>query len=101
MIFGRLIGWVLLAVAILIASGEAVLALGTGSYEGLATREVWTLLAGSPTISHSTGGMASRMVSDLLEWPAWTVIGAVGLGLAVLCRPPRRRRIGFRERSFG
>jgi hypothetical protein len=101
MIFGRLTGWLLLALAILIASGEAVLALGTGSYEGLATREVWTLLAGDPTVSQSAGDMASRLFSDILDWPAWAVIGLIGLGLAVICRPPKRRRGGFRERSFG
>ncbi|WP_413208165.1 hypothetical protein [Rhodospirillum sp. A1_3_36] len=101
MIFGRLIGWVLLTVAILIASGEAVLALGTGSYEGLATREVWTLIAGDPTVSQSAGDMASRLISDILDWPAWTVIGFVGLSLAVICRSPKRRRVGCRERSYG
>lgn len=101
MIFGRLIGWTLLAVAILIASGEAVLALGTGSYQGLATREVWTLLAGDPTVSWSMGDATSRLLAGVLDWPAWSVIGAIGLGFAVVFRSPKRRRGGFRERSFG
>jgi hypothetical protein len=101
MLIGRVIGWTLIFMSNIVASGEAVLALGTGSYDGLATREVWTLLAGDPGVTVRVGDTSSQILAALLDWPAWTVVGSIGLTLAVACRPHKRRRHGFRERSFG
>jgi hypothetical protein len=47
------------------------------------------------------GDTSSQILAALLDWPAWTVVGSIGLTLAVACRPHKRRRHGFRERSFG
>ncbi len=101
MIFGRLLGWVMVCIAILIASGEAVLALGTGSYEGLATREVWVLLAGNtPTFGPDvTQAGFKDILVRLLDWPAWVVIGGIGLTVILACRP-RRRRVMTRTHHF-
>ncbi|ABC21476.1 hypothetical protein [Rhodospirillum rubrum] len=101
MIIGRILGWLLLTVAVLVASGEAVLALGTGSYDGLATREVWTLLSGSVPHPAASANTIADLAARLLDWPAWVVIGALGLGLSVTCRPrPRRRRDMPRIHTF-
>ncbi|SDH33458.1 hypothetical protein [Roseospirillum parvum] len=98
-LISRLIGWALVLVAILMASGEAVLALGTGSYDGIATGEVLTLLAGSnPAFSDANGGgVFSRLLLDL---PAWLAMAILGTLLIVTCRK-RRHRFVCRERRLG
>ncbi|OFX13724.1 MAG: hypothetical protein A2516_02625 [Alphaproteobacteria bacterium RIFOXYD12_FULL_60_8] len=82
MIIGRLLGWLLFSLTILMASAEAVMALGTGSYDGINAGEIWTLLSGS---SPEAG------IGKLLQaLPAWTLTGSLGLTLIVSCQPRRR-----------
>lgn len=98
----RLLGWVLLTTSVLMASAEAVMAIGTGSYSGIATRELWTLLSGSsPDFGASLSGTPAgwrRFLpmagAVLMETPAWLVGGPLGLGLVLGSRRQRRRR-GF------
>ncbi len=91
----------LVILAILMASAEAVMALGIGTYSSLATADVWTLLVGqSPTFGGNTS--APEVVAALvMQMPAWAVFGAVGVFLAHVCRKrPQRRRIFRSARSF-
>ena len=93
MLVGRLIGWLFLGVSLLMASGDAVLALGPGDHAGIVTRDVWLLLAGrvwEPT-SPSLGSL-------LMAWPAWVLIAPIGLLLLWTCRHRRRRH--SRGRAF-
>jgi hypothetical protein len=86
MLIGRLIGWLFLGVSLLMASGDAVLALGPGDHAGIVTRDVWLLLAGrvwEPT--------SPSLASLLMAWPAWTLIAPMGLLLLWTCRHRRRR----------
>ncbi|MBM3513402.1 MAG: hypothetical protein FJX59_06770 [Alphaproteobacteria bacterium] len=95
MLFGRTIGWVMVVLATLMASGEGVMALGAASYPGLATSEVVTLLVGQP-IEFSlanTPEIFAALGTGILAMPAWLVIGAVGLTLVRACRPRRVRRL--------
>ncbi|WP_041794852.1 hypothetical protein [Pararhodospirillum photometricum] len=94
MLLGRVLGWILLALAALMASGEAVLALGGAGLEGLSTREIWTLLAG-----RTPSGTTAGVVLSLLDWPAWVVIGGLGFGFTVLFRPRPVQRRARRRRS--
>ena len=55
MVVGRFLGWFLVILAIVMASAEAVMALGTGAYSGLATADVWTLLVGHAPITMTAG----------------------------------------------
>ncbi|MFN3075580.1 MAG: hypothetical protein ABT940_01625 [Alphaproteobacteria bacterium] len=93
----RLLGWLLVVTAVLAASADAVMALGTGSYSGIATRDVWTLISGKvPAFAdladgHGVSGFR-YVVAALLEWPAWTVIGPLGWGLVLLGRAHARRQ---------
>lgn len=97
----RLIGWVFVLVAILMASGEAVMALGTGTYDGLATGEMWTLLAGArPVEGVQPGDLAGTLAALLMELPAWLAVGLIGTTLVVTCRK-RRHRFVCRERRLG
>ncbi|MGB0696441.1 MAG: hypothetical protein ACPGOY_12390 [Rhodospirillaceae bacterium] len=107
MILGRFLGWLCICVAILIASGEAVLALGTGTYDGLATREVWILLSGTPDApalpleSETVQSLGLATIWQMMmELPAWAVIGPFGFILVLLCRPRRRPQYSYRLREY-
>jgi hypothetical protein len=75
MFFGRLMGWSLLGLALLLASGDAVLALEPGGHLGFTTGEM------------------PGFVSLLLSLPAWTLIAPAGIGALLAFRPKRRRYI--------
>ena len=97
MIFGRTAGWVLVILAIVMASAEAVMALGIGTYNSLATADIWTLLVGqSPSFTGDAGAPDVLSVAGavVMQMPAWAVFGAIGVFLAHVCRQrPQRRRI--------
>ena len=94
MVFCRTVGWLMLVVAVLMASAEAVMALGAFSYPGLVTSEVVTLLVGQPIeFSFSTApDLLVYFGAGLLAMPAWLVIGTIGLTLTQTCRKQRARR---------
>ncbi|MDR3437141.1 hypothetical protein [Telmatospirillum sp.] len=88
MFLGRLIGWGLLGLALLMASGDVVLALGPGDHLGLVTGDVWVLLAGrTPQLDT----LPSSLGNVLMAWPAWTVLAPLGGILLWTCRQRRRR----------
>jgi hypothetical protein len=89
MLVGRLFGWLLIGVSVLMASADAVMALGPGEHAGIVTRDVWMLLAGRPW--DSTG---PSLASLLMAWPAWTVLAPLGLLTVFLSRPRRKVRAG-------
>ena len=96
---GRTAGWLLVILAIFMASAEAVMALGTGAYNGLATADIWTLLVGqSPSFQAETNltQMLATMGTVVMQMPAWIVFGTVGVLLAHACRKRRNRRRIFR-----
>ena len=80
MFFGRLLGWGLLLIAIFTVSAEAVAALSTGEYSSIATSDILTIITGlSPP-------PADTIASQILLWPAWTIVGGLGIVLIFLCR---------------
>lgn len=101
MTLGRFLGWVLIVAAGLIASAEGIAAVATGAYDSVATGELWTLITGRhPFVGFSTHAAWSETLGTmLLAWPAWTVIGALGCTLILVCRP-RRKRYEYREASM-
>jgi len=101
MTLGRILGWVLIVAAGLIASAEGIAAVASGAYDSVATGELWTLITGRhPFIGFSSHDAWSETLGTmLLAWPAWTVIGAIGCMLILLCRP-RRKRYEYREASM-
>ncbi|SBW11250.1 conserved exported hypothetical protein [uncultured Alphaproteobacteria bacterium] len=101
MTLGRVLGWLLLGIAGLIAAAEGIVAVGTGAYDAIATGELWTLVTGHAP-AFGLGGHAAwhdAVGQILLGWPAWTVIGLLGGSLVLACRP-RRRRAEYREASM-
>ncbi len=97
MIFGRSFGWTLVVLAIVMASAEAVMALGTGQYSGLVTSEVWTLIVGqTPSFTANSSEILSVASAGIMAMPAWVVIGTIGFALAHFCRKRRAHRRFFR-----
>ncbi len=92
--FGRTLGWVMVVVAIIIASAEAVMALGASGHAGLATADVVTLLIGqAPQFSAARWPeLFSALGQGIMAMPAWLVIGVMGLSLAHTFRARRIRR---------
>jgi hypothetical protein len=90
---GRIAGWLLIALAVLLASGDAVLAFGTGDHQGIVAGTIWTLITGRlPEVAAN-----ASLGAMLMAWPAWVAIGPVGLMLVVACRPRRHRRFRYRR----
>lgn len=96
MLFGRLLGWVLVGMAVIMASADAVMALGPAEYAGIITADVFTLLTGGePEFGEGVSLLAS-VEEALLDTPAWVVMGALGTALLVGCRK-RTKRYRFRR----
>ena len=94
MLFGRTLGWAMVVVAIVIASAEAVMALGASGHAGLATSDVFTLLTGQvPEFSATRWPeLFSAFGAGVMAMPAWLVIGVMGLSMAHVFRKRRIRR---------
>ncbi|SIS56738.1 hypothetical protein SAMN05421779_102609 [Insolitispirillum peregrinum] len=86
---GRLLGMTVLVLSVVMASGEGVMAVGTGTYDSLAVGEVWTLLSGHPAL----GDASLPWMRDVMHLPAWSMTMAFGLMLcfAYRRRTPKRR----------
>ncbi|VBB69411.1 COG0609: ABC-type Fe3+-siderophore transport system, permease component [invertebrate metagenome] len=113
--FVRLLGWFLMMTAVLIAAMEMVMALGTGAYVSLATRDLWTLLVGVPPYSFEEAslslwqdttvpsGIGIRLVQVgviAMEIPAWAIVGLVGGLLVLTSRVHRLHQSGHYRRLF-
>jgi len=88
----------LVVLAMLMASAEAVMALGTGTYNGLATVDVWTLLVGqTPSFTDQAGStpLLAAVGASVMEMPAWVAFAATGVLLIHACRKRRARRRVF------
>lgn len=92
MLMGRVAGWLMIGVAVLMASADAVMALGPNDYDSIRTADVITLLTGDAM----GGGGWSQAMRGLMALPAWMVVGAGGLSALLLCRK-RHRRFRFRK----
>jgi hypothetical protein len=100
----RLIGWLLVVIALALLAREAYFWLATGSWDVLAAGQLWftihkdSLLLVQPAIERYLTPALWDPIETLLTWPAWAVIGVPGLLLALVRR--RRRRNGNRRRIF-
>jgi hypothetical protein len=93
MVFGRVIGWLLIGVAVIMASADAVLALGPAEYAGIITADVVTLLAGhAPDTAEASTSLVDSIQAMVLDLPAWIAVGLMGVSLSVACRKRHRTR---------
>jgi hypothetical protein len=100
LVIGRIFGWTLVILAMLMASAEAVMALGTGAYSGLATADVWTLLVGQAPLE-ALEGSSNRVLATasiiIMNMPAWIAFGISGVVFVHACRVRKSRRRRFRN----
>ncbi|HVI53150.1 MAG TPA: hypothetical protein VM661_18220 [Candidatus Sulfotelmatobacter sp.] len=84
---GRVVGWAFLVLAMLMASGDAVLAFAPGEHARLMTADIWLLVSGRVPRFEDLPSLTAL----LLALPAWLVAAPVGGVLLWACRPRRRR----------
>lgn len=91
MIIGRLFGWALLFLSIVMASGDVVMALGSLKHHGLAAADLWTLLTGQNPYNFTieSGEDRFKLSTAILSMPAWTILGPLSMVLLYLFRSKR------------
>jgi hypothetical protein len=90
MIIGRIIGWLVCAVALMALGAETLASLEGGSYRGLAIGEIWYLIdKGSLNLMQAV--VQRHLIPSLwdgfvviLRQPAWLIFGALGPVLVLL-----------------
>jgi hypothetical protein len=99
MFFGRVMGWLLIGLAVIMASADVVLALGPAEYASIVTADVVTLIAGhAPDTTDAGRSALNGLAATILDMPAWIAVGLMGLSLSVACRKrQRQRRFVFRR----
>ncbi len=108
MIVGRIIGWLLVAIALLFAGATAVASLAAGEYMSMALGEFWFRLdAASLNLAqagiqrHVHPSLWDPVAITVLRLPGWAVTGVPGVALVVLFRRRVKRRRWFaRSRSL-
>tara|TARA_R110002167_G_scaffold150687_3_gene344455 strand:- start:51 stop:368 length:318 start_codon:yes stop_codon:yes gene_type:complete len=97
MIVGRIVAWILLALALMALGAEIVRSLEAGAWEILALGPLWYAI--DPAGLNVTQAVIQRylltelwdpVIVTLLTWPAWVVFAVPGLLLLALFR--RRRQ---------
>lgn len=96
MLLGRIVGWFLIAVTVVMASGDAVLALGPADYAGILTADVITLLVGAAPEPTPEPSLFAALEAVIMDLPAWVVVGMAGTALLVASRK-RNKRFRFRR----
>ncbi len=91
MIIGRFFGWMFLAITIVMLSGDVVMALGSESYHGLATADLWTFLWGTNPINiiGKVNTQTNELINVILKMPAWAFLGPISIFLLYIFRPKR------------
>ncbi len=93
MFLGRMMGWALIGIAVVMASADAVLALSPMEYAGIVTADVVTLLSGHTPEAADIGWSAIESLEEfVLDLPAWMAVGTLGLTLLISCRQRQRPR---------
>lgn len=101
MIVGRVIGWILVVMAVAALGHEVILAFETGSYHFIALGEQWFKI--NPASLNISQAAIQRyvapwlwepVITTILLWPTWLVLGIPGIFLtwAFRIRNGRRRR---------
>lgn len=75
------------------------MALGTGSYDGIATGEVWTLLSGQAIDDMPLHSGLDALTARLMDLPAWVVMGPLGFAMVITFRRRHKRRMFVGQRT--
>lgn len=96
MLLGRIVGWFLIAVTVVMASGDVVLALGPADYSGILTADVITLLVGVAPEAAQPQSLLASVEATIMDLPAWVVMGILGT-VTVIASRKRNKRYRFRR----
>ena len=100
MIVGRIVGWILIVMAIGVAGHEIIasLQLPTGGYHFFAFGQLWAAinrasltLAQAGIQRHVWPWLWDGVIVQILLAPAWLILGVPGVLLAWFCRRHHRR----------
>ncbi|HYB08678.1 MAG TPA: hypothetical protein VEJ16_03300 [Alphaproteobacteria bacterium] len=106
MLFGRILGWLLILCAFLVVAMEAYAWLDQGTYHIMATGELW--YRESPNSLNLVQAVVQRYIAaflwdygirPVLLMPAWLVLGVLGILFLLIFRSRTRRR--RHHSSFG
>ncbi len=100
MVFGRMIGWLCLGLALIALGHEALASLQAGAWQPTGLDQVWVGLAPDGFAAaqaaiqdHLHPWVWDPLIAVLLTIPAWLIAGGIGFGLIIGFR--RRRRLIF------
>jgi hypothetical protein len=102
--FGRWLGYLLLTLAVAIAAWDGVEAFRSTSriYRASSLGEIWSRLNRSSLDAAETASpwLTDHVIAPVLAWPAWLVLGVLGVALALACwrRNNNHRRRRHRSR---
>lgn len=93
------VGFIFLGLALTALIYELLIALNSGSYRVIAAGELWFRLS-STSLNLAQAviqrflhpGLWDPVIISILQWPAWSVLGAPGALLAILFGPWNRKR---------
>ncbi len=93
MIVGRIIGWLLLVLAIAVAGHEAIISLDAGEYRVFAGGELWRKID-LASLNMAQAGIQRRLwpwlwdpiILNVLLLPTWVVLGVPGAVMAWMFR---------------
>jgi hypothetical protein len=98
MIVLRIVGWLLVLAALIVAGREAVAWFVTGHWTIIPAGQVWaeihreSLLLAQPAIERHVLPELWTAIFAVLQWPAWAALGVPGLFLLGFARWRRWRR---------
>ncbi|WP_300299517.1 hypothetical protein [Ferrovibrio sp.] len=97
MLLGRIVGWLLLALAMLALGGDGLRWLESGLPHLISLRDFWTHFdPNGPALLQSLlpPVIWDPAIVTILTWPAGITLGILGVALLILFRkrPPRRRQ---------
>ena len=96
---GRILGWLLLALALLAAGAEALASLQSGAWKPIAFGQVWydihkeSLAVAQPAVQrYLHPAIWDALIVSILLWPAWSVPLIPAVVLLLLCRKKWKNR---------
>ncbi len=103
MVVGRVLGWLLIVLAVAMAGHEGISSLDAGAYDKLAFGELWAKidiaslnLIQAGIQRHLWPWLWDVVILNIILLPAWVVLGVPGIALALAFR--KRNGSGRRVR---
>ena len=98
-IIGGVLGWLLLALALMAGGAEGLASLQAGAWEPISFGQIWydlhkeSLALAQPAVQRYLHPVIwDYLLVSILLWPAWLLPLILGLVLMLLCRKRRKKR---------